>query len=340
MALFEALQRVTDVADLGPEPSRAGRLALKAAFTRRRDGAWVTTWKRSALWERLGTRLVDRAAARSGCRAVVEVQDLAQLDRPYFVWQDLSIAALLAEADRLGGLPAGFETFSLERLRVLDGRQRGIYANAAGLLPMSRWLAGRLRDSGVAAERIHVLHPGANVVPRTAAERPARRLLFVGRHFQRKGGDAVVAAFAVLRSRRPDVELTVIGPAEWPLDGAPPAGVRFLGAQPGAVVARELVEHDAFVMPSRFEAFGIALAEASCAGLPALARNAYAMPEIVTDGVSGVLVNDLGAEEVADGMERLLDDELQALCRAGAGAARERWSWDRAARELLAVVGY
>ena len=69
---------------------------------------------------------------------------------------------------------------------------------------------------------------------------------------------------------------------EWPLPGPVPDGVNLLGALSPGQVARLYDEHDLFVMPPRQESFGVVFTEALSRGLPCVARNAYAMPEIGT----------------------------------------------------------
>ena len=177
---------------------------------------------------------------------------------------------------------------------------------------MSRWSARTLVDSRVCRPERYTLSIGisAGRVPKRQSRRrpvngqgehkprlqlrervaPRRRLLFVGwgtdvSDFYRKGGDLVVAALALLRrDHDPRITLTVVGPETWPLPGSPPDGVRFLGSLPAHEVAPLYDSHDLFVMPSRMEAFGIVFTEAVARGLPCVARDAYAMPEIVTPG--------------------------------------------------------
>src|SRR5262249_30189698 len=159
------------------------------------------------------------------------------------------------------------------------------YAKAAGMLTMSEWLAEHLvRVTGVPADRVHVVPPAANGLPEHAVvaphPAPRRRLLFVGKDFATKAGDVVVAAVELLRrDHDPKIELNVIGPKQWPMPGEIPDGVRFLGRLPLEETRREFGRHDLFIMPSRFEGYGIALVEALAHGIPCIARAACAMPE-------------------------------------------------------------
>jgi glycosyltransferase involved in cell wall biosynthesis len=121
------------------------------------------------------------------------------------------------------------------------------------------------------------------------------------------------------------------------MPGFIPAGVQYLGPQSTAAVVEAMLTHDGFVMPSRFEAFGIAPAEALCCGLPPLVRNAFAMPEVVNKH-NGVLVESLDVDEIVAGMELLLSEELRKRCKESANKARRYWSWSRAAGDFLKIL--
>jgi glycosyltransferase involved in cell wall biosynthesis len=346
LRFFQALSDQTSVIDVGLDPPVYLKRAAKLAFARRRNGKWITTWRWSRAWDHWAANSINRSARIHHCGAVLQVQDLANTDIPYYVWQDLNILGLLRVADAQGGLPGGFESTSIMQLSKRVARQRRVYASAQGLVPMSTWLARQLEDEGIPSERIHVIHPGSNIADAAAwpalgdtssSIRAPQRLLFVGRDFYRKGGDATVAAFLILRQRRPDLQLTIIGPPKWPMPGFIPAGVQYLGPQSTAAVMEAMLTHDGFVMPSRFEAFGIAPAEALCCGLPPLVRNAFAMPEVVNKH-NGVLVESLDVDEIVAGMELLLSEELRKRCKESANKARRYWSWSRAAGDFLKIL--
>jgi glycosyltransferase involved in cell wall biosynthesis len=323
--LRAALRSRVEVVDLGiayPLPVRVG---LKAACARRYDGRWVSMWRHSRAARAYGERVLSRAAAHRSVDAVLQIQDLARFDDvPYLTYQDLSYDILLEKAQAPGGL-THFPTLSMDAVLRLRDRQRDIYANAAGVLAMSRWFADHLVEvSGVPASRVHVVHPGASAVdssvrPDDAAvlrrrTGPRRRLLFVGRDFHTKAGSLAVAALAELRrSHDPDLTLTVVGPSTWPLPGD--------------------------VLPSRFEGFGIAFVEALAHGLPCIGRRAFAMPEIITPGVNGDLVLGDDPTDLADRIVKLLaDDALYDRVAADAAEVVEHYSWGRAADDVLTVA--
>ena len=76
-------------------------------------------------------------------------------------------------------------------------------------------------------------------------------------------------------------------------------------------------------MPSRYEPFGVVFTEALARGLPCIARDAYAMPEIVTPGVSGALVTSDDEHELAAAIAAaLVDDALYEACHERAPRLR------------------
>jgi glycosyltransferase involved in cell wall biosynthesis len=345
-SLLQALRVRTDVTDLGVHAPRAVRTAFKAAYARRHDGRAVTTYKHARTWQAWTERSLRRSLASSGVDAVIEIGDLAVLDRPFLLYQDLSYDALLAVYDDDAGVAhfPGLSRADLERCRE---RQHQIYERATGLLAMSRWLADSLvTDSGVPAAKVHVVHPGIEAPagdapgPAARAGRPRRRLLLVGRDFHTKAGDVVVAALARLRAQHdPAITLTVAGPAHWPLDGPVPDGVDYLGPVATGRLAELYRSHDLLVMPSRLEGFGKVFAEARCAGLPAIGRRAYAMPELITPGEHGALVDDDDPDRLAETIVSVLgDEELYARCDAGRAGAAEHFTWARAADDVLKAV--
>jgi glycosyltransferase involved in cell wall biosynthesis len=92
-----------------------------------------------------------------------------------------------------------------------------------------------------------------------------------------------------------------------------------------------------FVYPSLYEGFGLPVLEAMACGTPVLCSNVASLPEVAGD--AALLVDPLDVKSIAEAMNRLLGDEgLRAqLVERGYRQVR-RFSWDRCARETLAVL--
>jgi glycosyltransferase involved in cell wall biosynthesis len=115
--------------------------------------------------------------------------------------------------------------------------------------------------------------------------------------------------------------------------------VRFLGYIPEGQIGDYFALADVFVFPSIFETFGIVLAQAMAAGLPVAAARASAVPEVVVDGVTGLLSPPLDAPALARNIRRLLEDEdlRRKMGQAARAKAERDYDWERVARRYAAV---
>jgi glycosyltransferase involved in cell wall biosynthesis len=96
---------------------------------------------------------------------------------------------------------------------------------------------------------------------------------------------------------------------------------------------------DVFCYPSLWEGFGLTPAEAQAAGKPVVAFKTCALPEVVQDGVTGLLVPSRDSSSLAKAIVRLLrDTELRKRMGTQAGIdAKRKFSWENAARNTIAV---
>jgi glycosyltransferase involved in cell wall biosynthesis len=94
--------------------------------------------------------------------------------------------------------------------------------------------------------------------------------------------------------------------------------VVFRGAVSDAALAAALAEADAFVLPSRHEGFGVTVLEAMTAGVPVVANEAGALPEVVGDG--GLLIDAEDPYALADAAARVVGEaQLRTALAAAAG---------------------
>lgn len=229
--------------------------------------------------------------------------------------------------------------------RALDADRR-FYDRMDVLLPMSDWLRRSfVEDYGQDPAKVVTVGAGANLqelpeVPARTFEEP--RFLFVGRQWERKGGPQLLEAFRQVRAERPDAELWIVGPERPPAESP---GVRFVGrvSRADADGERRLGElyagATAFAMPSVYEPFGIVFLEAMAYGLPCVASDRCAMPEIVADGVSGFTVDAYDVDALGQRLLELADPErARAFGVAGRQRLVERFTWDGVAARIVAAV--
>jgi len=239
--------------------------------------------------------------------------------------------------------PYPIEGVSSDRLqRAL--REEAAFARSADLiLTLSEWLrASFIRDYGVAPDRVTSIGGGVNFdAPPAPCERMDKdydrpELAFVGVDFPRKGGPDLLAAFRAVRAARPDARLHLIGPPRKALPQPLAGGVVQHGFLPKAAMRAVFARCCLFVMPSRFEPFGVAPLEAMACGLPAVVSGAWALAETVRPGVTGAHVRPQDPDDLAATLLELLGAP-ERLARMGAAAQAEalsRFSWSAVADRL------
>ncbi|MFT3915411.1 MAG: glycosyltransferase [Anaeromyxobacteraceae bacterium] len=184
-----------------------------------------------------------------------------------------------------------------------------------------------------------VVHHGLDLSLYGPAGQGGDEAFFLGRLSWAKGPDLAVAA-----ARRARLPIVLAGkvhpedeaPAGWLERALLPAlrapHVRAAGVADLAVKRRAFGRARALLAPLRWEEpFGLMLIEAGLAGCPVIAYPRGAAPEIVEDGVTGFLVEDVASMALALRWAAKLD------CRHIQARARERFSAARMARDYLEV---
>jgi colanic acid/amylovoran biosynthesis glycosyltransferase len=160
------------------------------------------------------------------------------------------------------------------------------------------------------------------------------RLISCGRLNASKGHDYLVRAVGLLHEAGHDVQLVILG--EDDSDGGGyrhylerviqeaglEAAVRLPGSVAESTVWEQLQAAHVFVLASHSEPLGVAIMEAMAMELPVVATRAGGVPELVDDGVEGILVEPASATAIVEGIERLIADP-GAATRMGR-AARQR----------------
>jgi glycosyltransferase involved in cell wall biosynthesis len=189
------------------------------------------------------------------------------------------------------------------------------------------------REDMGGSEKIEVVYQGIDVTafaprPVGPAGDPAR-ILSVGALREKKGHHVLVEAVRLLAEEGRRVELAIVGegPERGRLEdlGGP---VTLLGAAPPERIAGFLAEADVFALACVVAANGdldgipVSLMEAMAAGVPVVSTKLSGIPELIEDGVEGILVPSGDAAALAEALARTIDDRAAAAERAA--RAREK----------------
>lgn len=234
---------------------------------------------------------------------------------------------------------------------------RSAARRADGVIAVSEGVAAFLRETiGEPPAGIDVVRYGVPA-PAVATTAPPRTdtILCIARFDEQKDHDTLFEAVRRLAAlprrgtragepRRVRLVLLGRGPREdalrdaaarVPRDG--PVEIRFEGFREDVVPVLDAA--DVVVLTSRWEGLGLALVEAGQRGRPVVATRVGGIPEVVRDGVNGLLVPPGDPTATAEALARVLDDEPFAarLAANGIRLAAESFSPERCARETVAV---
>lgn len=200
---------------------------------------------------------------------------------------------------------------------------------------------------GIEPSKVAVTHLAPRPsLGRLAAEPDSAKpvFLYVGNLEPRKDVETVLRALAILRDRRTEAQLVLVGKAsayrqhleqlsrQLRLDHL----VRFAGYVPDEELADFYRGSIALVHPALHEGFGLTPLEAMARGVPVIAADAPALPEVIGD--AGLLVPAGSPEAWADAMGRLLDNQSLRVDLRRKGLERsQHFSWERCARETIEV---
>lgn len=263
-------------------------------------------------------------------------------------------------AARQAGVPHAVSTRHNEnpfrRRALIRWLNRQAMAGADRVIAISEALAAFVRDMEKldAAKVVTVRYGMAPHEAAPDAREAARRRWgltphepvagFFGRLIEQKGVDVLLAAFALTAERVSGARLVIVGEG----DRRPvlEARARALGIA-GAVTFAGWADDapglmpgcDVIAMPSRWEGFGMVALEAMNAARPLVASQAGALPEVVDEGETGLLVPPDDPDALAGALDALLGDPAHAAQMGQAGRARliDRFSVTQMVEGTLAV---
>lgn len=220
-------------------------------------------------------------------------------DKPIVIWADATYLTIVNNH---------FQYNKLSARQIEVGNQLEIDAlkNCDKLIFSSRIPANSaINDYNIPNSKVEVIPFGANTLHNnqesdilkfnSVKSKNKIKLLFIGVYWYNKGGDVLLEIFKELRLMSDDYELEVVGSK--PDVVTEIEGVTFHGFLNKSIPEenKKLIDlfesSHYFILPTRSEAFGIALVEANSYGLPTFGSDLGGVPDIIKNGINGELID-------------------------------------------------
>jgi glycosyltransferase involved in cell wall biosynthesis len=267
------------------------------------------------------------------------------------------VAMLAAARARTGGTPWSFslsvhgpgELYEVTRYGLREKIREARFVAVPSEFTRSQ-LSAQVEEAH--SHRIHVVRMGVEPDRFPPAPAPGRtgaeaRIVCVARLVRHKGHATLLRALAALREEGLPLRATLVGegPERAALEGlSAELGVEDLVELRGLAGQDELpgllADADIFCLPTLAETVGVASMEAMASGRPVISSRLMGVPELIEDGISGLLVTPGREEELAAALRRLAGDPglRDRLAEAGRRRVLERYDSAREARRLSELL--
>jgi glycosyltransferase involved in cell wall biosynthesis len=253
-------------------------------------------------------------------------------------------AAVALSADA-AGIPLCVSFYGIDASAFLSdprhiARYRRLFASAAVVSALSADMADRLARAGCPEKKIRIHHLAVDTEELTPARAESRsrtkiRIVSAGRFVEKKGMELLIDAFERAVSQGADAELLLFGSGPLEKQAAARAAnsraadsISFFGHKPRAEIIAAVRDADIFALFSitapdgDMEGTPTVLIEAGALGVPSVSTIHAGIPEVVSNGETGLLVPERDIEAFADALSRLASDP--GLRSSMSSAARAR----------------
>lgn len=171
-------------------------------------------------------------------------------------------------------------------------------------------------------------------------------ITFVGSVTQSKGISDLLSAFIKLNRRLKKNHLFIIGDfhrnnpvTSFKQHYIESAKIWQMGVLPSTEIVKHLNASDIFVLPSLSEGLPNAILEAMSCGLPVIATNVGGIPEAVTDGLNGFLINANDSDGLANAIHKVLTNDALArdMGQQGRAIIEKNFQWDSNAKKVVGL---
>jgi glycosyltransferase involved in cell wall biosynthesis len=264
-------------------------------------------------------------------------------DRPYFVHTDVCFHTFFHNTFRLSEFLIG----DLERIWHMEAQ---FLDRATAVFFESWWGLAKAKEAYRLSGKNFFVMPNAGAIEAPVDDRRSSdgrfRIITIAKHFQQKGGDLVADAFGKLKPFFPELTWHILG-------GSPPnpvlemPDVHYEGfLRPDVPIDLQrmtdlLAVADVLVHPTREDTNPLVLIEAASFGCPCISVRSFAIPELVVDGQTGVLIEPPATvSQIAESLQLLLTNPQRCLemRRAARIRALQNFSWDISGNSMASVI--
>lgn len=264
---------------------------------------------------------------------------------------------------RWTGIPYGVTTHRYDILEDPIDKSTAVrlFEEAALVVTISEFNARYMaKKYGLPISRIQIVHCGIDLGhfafsgQKQRENGQALRLLNIGRLFPEKAQDVLLTAMSFVKERGIPFTLEIIGAGPLHQDLMKIVdnlglndSVIFHGAQTAVFVRERLIAADLFVLSSRAEGLPVVCMEALAVGTPVIATRIFGIPEIIEDGINGLLVPPDDPQALAEAICKVYENpallkDMPAAGRHTVETSFERGEctkqlvrlWDEAAKRL------
>jgi glycosyltransferase involved in cell wall biosynthesis len=260
---------------------------------------------------------IDMRGYLSAVKKVIDRENLSfDIIHSHGLYPDSYVAGLIG---KMYAVPVVMHVHdSSLRKNRLKNIHKKIMRLATALIPVSRYQFKHIVDiDPFLKERCAVIHNGINTGNISYKENSVKinnykKLVFVGNLIPIKGVDILLQAMKLLK--RKNIKLDIIGTGskkneynEYVKRNNLTDSVTFLDQVDNKIVCSKLHEYDFFVLPSRYETFGVAIIESLAAGVPVIASDICAIPEIISDNKLGILFKPNDHIDLAQSIQKAIE---------------------------------
>ncbi|MCX6149935.1 MAG: glycosyltransferase family 4 protein [Ignavibacteriales bacterium] len=220
--------------------------------------------------------------------------------------------------------------------------EKMMYSNAARIFVMSSNVYNSLINQyGIKKGKIEIVYAGSNFPESNVVNRQrnynSKTILFVGSHWDRKGGPTLVKAFEKVIKKYPDAQLKIVS---WTAPKIHTPNVTQFGKLSLQEVGELFSVASIFCLPSTVEPFGLVFLEAMMFKLPIVAAKVNAIPDFVNHGISGYLVEPNNVDQLTEALLNLLasPEKCESFGKMGYELYTHRYTWDKVISKMKLCI--